>query len=149
MMVEYKDQLQRVSHLRCFGMYQCVGKSKVRVRSFGEGKDLYLTRAEIFEFADNIKDWCKDMVDPPEEKEECPPEVNVFIKEIARVDDMAKRNLDVATDQVDKLYRLEKRQDVQTNRLDAHDIWKVDIEKEYTELRQRIEALEKEAKGTF
>ena len=69
-MVEYKDQLQRVSHLRCFGMYQCVGKSKVRVRSFGEGKDLYLTRAEIFEFADNIKDWCKDMVDPPEEKEE-------------------------------------------------------------------------------
>ena len=69
MMVEYKDQLQRVSHLRCFGMYQCAGKDKVRVRSFGEGKDLYLSKKEIFEFADNIKDWCKDMVDPPVEDE--------------------------------------------------------------------------------
>ena len=111
-MVEYKNQLQRVSHLRCFGMYQCAWKDKVRVRSFGKD-DLFLTKKEIFEFADNIKDWCKDMVDPPEEKEECASGAAVFMKEIsdiyavlfkddARIEKLEKR-IETLEDSVDDL----------------------------------------------
>ena len=72
-MASSKDPLTRLGRSGHFRMSSCKGKETVRVYSGAHREDfICLSKKEIFEFAENIKDWCKDMVDPPEEKEEEP-----------------------------------------------------------------------------
>ena len=122
MMIDRDSQLHRIGKEGILSIGGPVGKYSVRVLS-RKTNQIHMTKKELYELADNIKDWCKDMVDPPVEKEECASGVGLFVAKLDEVQTrfiVVNNSISKLMDRVEKLEREFKR----------HKIWVSDIEKQ-------------------
>ena len=124
-MIDRDSQLHRIGKEGILSIGGPVGKYSVRVLS-RKTNQIHMTKKELYELADNIKDWCKDMVDPPVE-DEVP---SVEKEEILGISSPSSQTITLYNWFCELTSKPEKRIEKLEREFKRHKIWVSDIEKQ-------------------